>query len=187
MQEQVVSQPAQPAKEVTGQVRLPPMRVRRFALSGPDSVAILRLLDRFKKGYARSPIAREHAVSILQAACVPNNNIEAQVFFITKHVREKMTYVRDPNGAEYIVSPLRLIASIKNSGSAYGDCDDHALLLNTLLTSIGVETRFLGVKIGGSDVYNHVVCSANVRGEWKDIDPCAKKGDEPQYQERLVI
>lgn len=174
-------------REVTGQIRLPPARVRRFALSGPDSVSILRLLDYFKKQYARSPVVREHTVQVLQDRCVANNDIPTQVSIIAQHVREKMMYVRDPAGSEYVISPLRLIKDIQGKGTAYGDCDDHALLLNTMLGSIGVESRFLGVKIGNSSKYNHVICSALIGTEWRDIDPCAKQSVEPRYVERLTI
>lgn len=163
------------------------MRVRRFALSGPDSLSILRLLDHFKKGYSRSPVVREHAVRVLQENCVVNNDLPNQVYAMTRHVKEKMTYVRDPAGSEYVVSPLLLIRDIRERGTAYGDCDDHALLLNTLLTSLGVQTRFLGVKLGGGAKYNHVICSALIGSEWVDIDPCAKRSPQQRYVERLAI
>lgn len=163
------------------------MRVRRFALSGPDSLAIIRLLDYFKRGYARSPVVREHAVSLLSQNCVGNNDKKGQVAVLAQHVKDKLTYVSDPAGSEYVVSPLRLIAQIKETGSAYGDCDDHALLLNSLLSSVGIQTRFLGVKLNGSTKYNHVICSAMTGTEWQDIDACAKRSATQHYQERLVI
>ncbi len=164
------------------------MRVRRFALGGgPDSIKILQLLDYFKKQYARSPIAREFAVSVLLANQVANNDIPRQVELLTNTVKEQLTYVADPEGSEYVISPLRLIQSIREHGAAYGDCDDHALLLNTLLSSVGIRTRFLGVKIHGADRFNHVISSALVRGQWQDIDACAKRSSQPEYPERLAI
>lgn len=162
------------------------MKVRRFALSGPDSLAILRLLDYFKRNYARAPVVRETAVSLLSEACVANNDVRAQVATLTEFVKSKLTYVRDPSGTEYVISPVRLLGQIKEQGTAFGDCDDHALLLNTLMASVGIQCRFLGVKIN-SVKYNHVICSAMVGAEWIDIDPCAKRNPQMEYKERLVI
>lgn len=164
------------------------MRVRRFALGGaPDSVRILQLLDYFKKQYARSPIVREFAVGKLQENQVTNNDIRGQVRVLTQVVKDSLIYVRDPDGTEYVISPIRLVKGIQDKGKAYGDCDDHALFLNTLLSSVGIPTRFLGVKLHGANRYNHVISSALVVDEWQDIDPCAKSSTQPKYTERLVL
>lgn len=164
-----------------------PLRVKRFILSGdkPDSITILQHLDYFKKVYMRDPYVRYVTLGIMTD--LVNNDLVNQVAKAVCFVKERMTYVRDPDGAELIHSPTRLLKQIMKIGVAHGDCDDHALLLNSMLGSIGIETRFVGVMTGNSTKYNHVICSVNINGEWLDVDPCSKFSTQPNYEKQLII
>lgn len=162
-------------------------KVRRFALSNtrPDSETILELLDYFRRCYMTSPFVRQATISVLGE--LANNDIVSQVQAVVAWVKERLIYVRDPEGAELVHSPNRLLDTIQRRRYAYGDCDDHALLMNSMLGSIGIPTRFVGVKTKGSKKYNHVISSVNVKGEWIDIDPCSKHSVQPEYTEKLII
>lgn len=163
------------------------LRVRRFALSNskPDSVTILEHLDYFKRVYMRDPYVRYVTVGLFP--CMANNDISEQVTIIVDFVKSRLTYVRDPEGAELVQSPVRLIKEIMSIGRAFGDCDDHALLLNTMLGSVGISSRFVGVKTKNSPKYNHVISSVRLKDRWIDIDPCSKFSIQPFYEEKLVI
>lgn len=163
------------------------LNVRRFALSStrPDSETILELLDYFKRGYMRYPYVRQITVGIL--GCLANNDIMGQVQTVSQWVKDTLIYVRDPEGTELVYSPVRLLQQVMATGRAYGDCDDHALLLNTMLGSLGIPTRFVGVKTKTSTKYNHVICSAKIGQEWVDVDPCSKYSVQPYYTEKLII
>lgn len=170
--------------------QLPPLRVRRFVLNEhqPDAISILQHLDFFKRQYARSPFVREATVRLLHGLW--NNDQEGQLHRIVRYVKKHLIYVRDPSATEYVQSPVRLLKRILSQGRAHGDCDDHALLLNAMLESVGIKTRFLGVKLqapGAPDRYNHVISSAHVGGQWRDIDACAKDSPQRVYPERLAV
>lgn len=163
------------------------LRVRRFALSDskPDSVTILEHLDYFKRVYMRDPYVRYVSVGLMP--CLANNAIEDQVSIIVGFVKDRLIYMRDPEGAELVHSPVRLLTQIMGRGRAFGDCDDHALLMNSMLGSLGIQTRFVGVKTKNSPKYNHVICAVKVGADWTDIDPCSKQSIQPFYEEKLVI
>lgn len=97
-----------------------------------------------------------------------------------------MKYVPDPYGFEYVTAPDILLADILQKGVAYGDCDDHVLLLNTLLLSVGFETAFVGVK-QESDMFNHVITGVIYNGNWIYIDPCDKSGRNVTYDEKYMV
>ena len=102
-------------------------------------------------------------------------------------VRKNLTYVRDPIGAEYIVSPVRLLQNFLATGYMAGDCDDHVLLLNSLLGAAGIPTKAVGVKFGQTDRWNHVVSGIQLKGQLWLVDPCSKRLPQPEYQETLII
>jgi hypothetical protein len=54
-------------------------------------------------------------------------------------VRDNLRYISDPVGAEYVQEPL---ATLKSGG---GDCDDGAVLLASMLSSIGIRAEFVFV------------------------------------------
>lgn len=54
-------------------------------------------------------------------------------------VRDKIIYTNDPLRHEFVKTPGYTL----DVGA--GDCDDHAVLLSSLLNSIGIETRFIFV------------------------------------------
>ena len=97
-----------------------------------------------------------------------------------------MVYLADPDGGEFIQTPLVLLNTIGQKGFAYGDCDDHVVLLGAMLVSIGIPARAVAVKLHGSDVYNHVVVEYLCQGQPILIDPCAKTVPTPAYRDRLV-
>jgi transglutaminase-like putative cysteine protease len=100
-------------------------------------------------------------------------------------VRSKVVYVRDPNGTEYVISPVRMLSQINTDGRTMGDCDDHTLLFNSMLNSIGFRARAVGVRLF-EDRYDHVISSVLVGNQWVDIDTCIKSGQQPRYDMRLV-
>lgn len=161
--------------------------MRRFILSSgaPDSVTILQHLDKFRRIYQTHGVVRLATVKLLDG--LTNNDIDGQIERVFEFVKERMTYVRDPGRVEYVISPVRHLISVSRHGVTHGDCDDHVLLFNSMVGSIGVETRFVGVKLR-SDRFNHVISSVLTKsGEWVDLDPCAKSSPQREYSERIVI
>lgn len=148
-----------------------------------DAVTILRYMEQFVQQYETQPFIREEAVRIIHGT--GNNDQLTQFNTLASYVREKMVYVRDPNGSEFIVAPDILLQKIRERGMAYGDCDDHVVLLNTLTGALGIETRIAGVKLPNSDVWNHVISQAFIGGRWYQLDSCSKRGTIVEYGEHL--
>lgn len=161
------------------------IRVYRFTLN-PDTVQtdILKMLEQIKDQYAKSPFVREFLFNILGP--LDNNDKDAQIKILSDYVKDTMTYARDPLGVEYVTSPVQHIKRIMVHGYTLGDCDDHALLLNTFLSAMGMKTRFVGVKLNSTLRFNHVIsCVKNP--DWVDIDACAKNSPQRVYDEQLTV
>lgn len=148
-----------------------------------DSPQILTILNNLGKQFANSPYVREATVSLLQN--VGNNNVPMAIQRIINFVRTMVQYIPDPSGVEYVISPVIMLQRIQNFGQVSGDCDDHVLLLISMLGSISVPARATGVKLY-EDRYDHVVAEYFSNGEWHLVDPCAKGGVTPNYREKLV-
>jgi len=151
----------------------------------PDAFTIISALQFVIEQYGRDPRVRATAVSILSSTA--NNDMARHIRDILEWVKRKMVYLPDPDGAEYVQSPLVLLKAIAAKGTAYGDCDDHVVLLGALLNSIGVAAEATGVKLHGAPNYNHVVIQYPWQGSMTVIDPCAKTTAAPFYGERLVV
>jgi len=150
----------------------------------PDAHQIISYLNSLVFNFAANPALREFTVSFLGQ--LANNDVSRQISKIVRFVRSKIIYVADPVGSEYIISPLRLISLVQIKGYAHGDCDDHVLLLNSMLSAVGVKTMAVGVKLHRRDVFDHVISGVWFDNHWNYIDPCAKNGQQPEYAEKLV-
>jgi transglutaminase-like putative cysteine protease len=156
-----------------------------FPLPSSDEIpSILAVLRNMADLYCREPAVRRAAVQIIRGQA--DNDQLAQLRAVTEFVKSRMQYVRDTMGVEYTVAPDLLLRDIAEHGSAAGDCDDHVLLLVSLLQSIGFPCRIVAVKIPPSPLFNHVIAQALYRGEWMDIDPCAKTVPVGDYRERRI-
>ncbi len=158
----------------------------RIALdeSQPDAYSIVSILQGLAEQFARDPSIREFTVN--EVLCSSrNNDVAGHVSKIADFVMEQLIYTRDPVGSEYVISPINLIGQIVANQHPTGDCDDHVLLLNSMLGSVGVPTKVVAVKLNGSALFNHVISSALINNTWTDIDPCAKEVQQPFYTEKL--
>lgn len=61
---------------------------------------------------------------------------------ICKYVNENWNYVNDPKNEEYFAKASETLQSTKGK-SFYGDCDDHSILLASLIKAIGGESRIV--------------------------------------------
>ena len=131
------------------------------------------------------PTIRELTVSLMQG--LANNDLRNQVIRVARFVRNNVTYVRDPEDSEYLISPTKMIGDYYDQGVMFGDCDDHVMLLNAMLGSIGIPSKAVGVKFGNSAEFNHVISGVQCCGSFQLIDPCAKSGVQQVYNETLTI
>lgn len=153
----------------------------------PDGVAalpvILTTLNQLAARYGTAPRVRETALRLMRG--VGQNAQREQVERLNAFVRDRVTYLNDPVHVEDVTSPVRLLDSIERDNEAFGDCDDHVLLLSALCQSIGRDCVIAGVKLGAE--FDHVVCLVDIDGSPVLFDPCAKSGYTPAYAEFLTV
>ena len=146
----------------------------------------LLLLAEIRDHYTNFPFIRTTTVSV--GSPWANDDQEGMLSRITRFVRDRVIYVEDPVGFEWVTAPDVMLADIMQKGRAHGDCDDHALLLATMLQTIGIRAKFEAVKLLPNDAeFNHVIVSANLRGEWIDLDSTIKSIAQPHYQDKLIV
>ncbi len=144
---------------------------------------IVRQLGALKDYYGAQPVIRAAAIRIAGGRI--NDDNAGNVERVADFVRRALVYVKDPVNAELVQTPDVLLAQIARRGRAFGDCDDHVLLFASLAESLGLPTRIAGVKIPGTDWFNHVICVVDIDGEEVEIDLCAKESAAPVYSEKL--
>lgn len=110
---------------------------------------------------------------------------------IFEYVKAGIRYLRDPEGTEYVQTPLRHIANIERDGVSFGDCDDMSLLLATLLKSAGYKTRYVIISSPGNPgtSYNHIFVETldPSIGVWISLDATMKEkpyGWKPEFNKR---
>lgn len=151
----------------------------------PDAYTIISTLQFVIEQFGRDPRVRASALGIINGQV--NNDVARHARTLTTWVKSRMTYLADPDGAEFVQTPLVLLKQIQTKGNAYGDCDDHVVLLGALMNSIGIQAQATGVKLYGANYYNHVVIQYPLNGQMVLVDPCAKVAAAPFYGERLVV
>ena len=107
---------------------------------------------------------RHLAVNII--AAVPPKNWDMEAAALLNFVRQNVRYTLDTNQVEVLQMPQVTL----NLG--YGDCDDMAVLLATLLEAAGHETAFIAVGFGEIGEYSHVLVMARIPQEtdWLTLD-----------------
>ena len=150
----------------------------------PDAFTIIASIQFVIDQFGRDPRIRAATLPLLSSRV--NNDIRNNASTVAAFVMRRMVYLADPDGGEFIQTPLVLLNTIGLKGFAYGDCDDHVVLLGAMLVSIGIPARAVAVKLHGSEHYNHVVIDYPYQGQSILIDPCAKNVPTPAYRDRLV-
>jgi len=160
--------------------------VHRIPLNpkAPDAWTIISAIQFVIEQFGRDPRIRAATLPLLNSRI--NNDIKSHANTIAQWVMQKMVYLADPDGGEFIQTPLVLLNTIGQKGFAYGDCDDHVVLLGAMLTAAGIPARAVAVKLHGADYYNHVVIEYPLNGGTVLVDPCAKTVPTPHYRDRLI-
>jgi len=134
----------------------PSVRNGTFGRGIKGNYDTVKLLKKIARERSKHPVVRELALKILQYHHVKSQDYVNEALAIGRFVKEKVRYVRDIHGVETVHDPLMLIEQLKR-GEAHADCDDQALLIATLLLSIGHQPFFRIVKYRGRQgAFNHI-------------------------------
>ena len=129
--------------------------------------ATLRIMSDLVRRYKRDIQIRELALSLI-SDLPGHKNWVGQIKRLHAYVRDCIQYVRDVNGVETIATPIKTIEY------GQGDCDDQAVLLASLLESIGHPTRFVAIKQSPMGPFVHVYTETKIGmgkgGKWIPLE-----------------
>jgi transglutaminase-like putative cysteine protease len=126
-------------------------------------------MARLSRAGLRDQDIRNLAASItregfLEGFGIPNKDYEGEAARLLDWVRANIRYVRDTTQVELLHYPQTILET------GTGDCDDMAILLSSLLETVGHPTRFIAVAFE-PDIYSHVWVQDYIDGEWVDLEP----------------
>lgn len=99
------------------------------------------------------PLIRRQASEAIRH-CSPNDRICQQAALMV-WVQRNMRFVRDPHGIEALHDPVMIATAIDKHAQPYGDCDDFAMYLATLMRAVGLRANFRVVGFNGGKL-SHV-------------------------------
>lgn len=119
-----------------------------------DTIQIMRKMAR--EG-SKNPLVRRLATNILDYHKIPSHHYLDEARAIGAFVQQHVRYVKDIAGVETLHAPDMLIRMMSDAGYTAADCDDMALLIASMLLSIGIVPKFRAVRYRTtSGPYNHI-------------------------------
>ncbi len=135
------------------------------------------------KDFKINPKIRQIALSIIMTA--PERDAMAETQTIFNWVRDTIKYRKDIAGVETLQTPIQTIQFRS------GDCDDQVILLNALLESVGIKTRFVVIAQKRRGVWNHIYSQALIGRDFYDMDPIRDvdfgEGPEKYIERRFFL
>lgn len=115
----------------------------------------LKLMAQLAKQYKVDPLIRQTAARAISSA--PEKDDLAEAAALQNWVRTNIRYTADVLDVETLQTPDYTLQE------GYGDCDDQATLLATLLLAVGLPAAYCAVGVD-NEPYSHVLAFAGVRG-----------------------
>lgn len=101
---------------------------------------------------------------------VPERATRSIVEKLQGWVRDHIRYVNDPRGLEMVQTPPRTLPpALSSEGIGTGDCDDKAVLLATLLETMGASTGFCAMGFRG-EPFSHVLALVRLGQRWCPLE-----------------
>lgn len=145
-----------------------PSQVLASLPDGPDGIReTLKLMRDWVRAQKAELAIREKATNVI--AYIPRKAWVSQAAALWGWVKSNIKYVPDPRDVEMLHWPTQVLSQ------GYGDCDDQATLLATMLESIGIPTRFVAVGFQPG-VFSHVYAEALLGNDWVPLETTE---DEP--------
>ncbi len=130
-------------------------------LAGDNGTAqTIGLIRRAREQALRDPAVRAIAGRIV--AGIPPNNLAGQCKAIYEWVKRNIAFVRDPVGHETVSSPRWTLQA------GFGDCDDLALLIASMVGVVGIESRLVTVALqpNAPESFSHIYAEAFIGHNW---------------------
>lgn len=127
-----------------------PITTRRWKFSGGQAEQVL-WMRQLVRTYRATHYVRDLARRILAESRCPARDKTCHALAIARWVQDRIAYVNE--GDETFQTPPRTV------DLGYGDCDDHAILVATLIESIGISAEIVAMTLG-SGTFKHVFARA---------------------------
>lgn len=142
----------------------------------------LNLMSQLVRRYKKTMPMRQLAFAIIDHVR-GHKNFADQVRAIHAYVQDNIQFVKDVNGVETLATPIKTLEFRK------GDCDDQAVLVATLLESIGHPTRFVAIKVKPFGPFVHVFAETKIGTRWIPVETSEQWPvgvGPPQFTARMV-
>lgn len=126
-------------------------------------------MARLARAGRRDPAIRKFALGILRERAVHNRDYNGELAALHGWVRDNIRYIRDPvdtlsgtrkKGIEMLATPAAILRE------RAGDCDEHVIVLSSLLGSIGHPSRFVAIGMDGRPFSHVYLESPTQAGTW---------------------
>jgi len=135
---------------------LPSTQSTELSSSDRGNYETVEIMRRKARENSSHPLVRGLALKVLEQSGVKSHNFVDEAKALAEFIQKEVRYVRDTNDVEQLHDPVYMIRRIIE-GTAQGDCDDMALILVTLLLSVGHQPYFAIVRyreVAGP--FNHI-------------------------------
>jgi len=158
-----------------------------------ETIAIMiNILDKERQ----NPFVIDTARDVVSRRCPANPDdptfVDCRIINIFNYVKNNVRYEFDPLDIEYVTYPSKMIERINitrrgKNGNACGDCDDHAILLASLLVSVGIPARFVVISQSSDSDFHHIYTEAyNIQtGNWIPLDAIYKHFEVGQVVDNI--
>lgn len=143
-----------------------------------QTLAMMRALVR---QYKKNLPLRELALSIV--GNLPGKAWLREAAALQKWVQQNIRYVKDIRGVETLHAPDKMLILRQ------GDCDDQAVLLASMLESLGHPTRFVAVGFSPF-AYSHVYAETKIGHQWvalETINPWRPGRKPPGVIKQMIV
>lgn len=137
--------------------KLPDAKNSRVGDGIVGNVDTIQIMTKLAREGSKNPLVRRLATNILDYNKIPSHYYLEEARAIGRFVQQHVRYVKDIAGVETLHSPDMLIRMMSDAGYTAADCDDMALLIASMLLSIGIVPKFRAVRYRNtSGPYNHI-------------------------------
>lgn len=160
-------------------VRVPLSRRRPIR----DTLQIMATMIRARRD---DRAVRDLALRVTEG-CKPMD-LRCRMLRVLEYARRTLRYEMDPRGGELIHDPVDTISRIGSMGVAAGDCDDGAVLVASMVESLGIRSRLVAVSARADRRLHHVAVEAADRsGFWFFLDPIQQRGPGMQFSRLMRV
>lgn len=133
----------------------PPSQLLSIRSGSGGVTDTLKLMAQLARQYKLDPLIRQTAARAIARA--PEKDDLAEAATLQNWVRSNIRYTGDVLDVETLQTPDYTLQE------RYGDCDDQATLLATLLLAVGIPAAYCAVGVD-AEPFSHVMAFAIVRG-----------------------